>query len=300
MMKRLFYLTLSLVMMTCGAVAYAKPAADCRLHLASAASSTQPDSTHEPAAHYGHTTLHTENQRLKSENETQRARIVLLIVTLCFILTGMLAHTLYRRHERLRRTKIKEKLRAIAAEKYRNSLAQVEENELQIKKLEKKLQQAEVKKNELLQQISTDEILLLELDNRRVQLSEQLQKLNERAFHASPLYFKLKQLARNGTSEEMMTEGDWRQLAGEVDAMYAGFAGYLYEVCPSLSAQDMQLCLLLKAGFGPKEIACITCRSKQAVTSARKKLAQRIHGNPASPDQWDKFIRDFPQPRQDG
>ena len=53
---------------------------------------------------------------------------------------------------------------------------------------------------------------------------------------------------------------------------------------------EMQVCLLIKIGVPPTQIAYITSHTKQAITSIRKRLYKKVFNMDGSPEDWDIFI----------
>lgn len=267
----------------------------CLTYTDSISRSQQAEEVIKADALYNYSFQQAESQRVKVINKTLGLQITSLIITLFLILSiGAIYYLMNRKNRRLQQSRMEEKLKAIADEQYRNSLTYVEERRKQMQELEQRAQQTHQRKSELQQQIEADERQLLELESQRIALQERVRQLTQAAFHDSPLYHKLKRLSKLAASpHENITDEDWQQLTEDIDAMCTGFIHRLNQVCPALSEQELHISLLLRIEFVPTEIACLVNRSKQAITSARKKLAQRIAGEDASPDQWDRFVKDL-------
>lgn len=56
---------------------------------------------------------------------------------------------------------------------------------------------------------------------------------------------------------------------------------------------EVKVCLLIKIGLSPQQIATITIRSKQAITSIRKRLYKKVFNEEGSTEQWDSFIHNL-------
>ena len=61
-------------------------------------------------------------------------------------------------------------------------------------------------------------------------------------------------------------------------------------VC-QLKKQELRVCLLLKAGFSPINIALLTAHSRQSISSTRRRLYERTFMEKGTPSQWDEFIK---------
>ena len=55
-------------------------------------------------------------------------------------------------------------------------------------------------------------------------------------------------------------------------------------------AQEMRITLLIKAGIAPADIARLTSRSKQSVSSTRSRLFLKAFGRKGTPAEWDEFV----------
>lgn len=94
-------------------------------------------------------------------------------------------------------------------------------------------------------------------------------------------------------SDKPMKEDDWKCLMETARKAYPFFLKRLREFYP-LSQLESRVSFLLKLEFSPSQIAILTARSKQAVTSIRKRLCGKaLPGGQPSAGQWDRFIRKF-------
>lgn len=96
----------------------------------------------------------------------------------------------------------------------------------------------------------------------------------------------------NGTRRSL-TEEDWSMLAQEINSKNPQFTKKLLDKY-ILSDIEYHVCLLLKIGFTPIQISKIICRSKENVTSIRRRLSQKAQlSSTPSPKDWDKFIQEL-------
>lgn len=86
------------------------------------------------------------------------------------------------------------------------------------------------------------------------------------------------------------TDSDWQQLARTLDEVYPGYTNRL-SALTRLSTHEHRVCLLLKAGFEPAEIAQLVLRSKSAVSSVRSRLYEKCFGRKGTPADWDMVIK---------
>lgn len=94
----------------------------------------------------------------------------------------------------------------------------------------------------------------------------------------------------NGGDDKTMTDDDWEALHTAVLSAYPTFKRRLADLC-RLSAHDYHVCLLIKIDVKPSDIARITIRSDEAITSTRRRLYERAFGRKGKPSDWDEVIK---------
>ena len=94
----------------------------------------------------------------------------------------------------------------------------------------------------------------------------------------------------NSTDIRVLTDADWADLEDAVSAVCPDFRTRLSDLC-RMSAHDYHVCLLLKMGIKPSDIARLTARSDEAITSTRRRLYARAFGRKGTPAEWDEVIR---------
>lgn len=97
-------------------------------------------------------------------------------------------------------------------------------------------------------------------------------------------------LKLNGGDEKPLNDADWQELETVVLAAYPHFRQRLYDLC-RLSKHDYHVCLLLKLSFKPSDIARLTIRSDEAISSTRRRLYERGFGRKGIPAEWDEVIQ---------
>lgn len=96
-------------------------------------------------------------------------------------------------------------------------------------------------------------------------------------------------LLRLAEENGLLVEADRRALERRINTVYADFTPRLRSFC-RLSAYEYDICLLLKAGFTPIQIATLTAHTKQSVATTRSRLYQKTFGKKGNSRQWDEFI----------
>ena len=105
----------------------------------------------------------------------------------------------------------------------------------------------------------------------------------------SDIYYRLRQIVNGGDSTRI-TDEEWKAVEEAVLKVYPSFKNRLYDLC-RLSEHDYHVCLLLKMEFRPTDIACLTVRSDEAISSTRRRLFERAFGHKGSPKDWDDVVK---------
>ena len=87
-----------------------------------------------------------------------------------------------------------------------------------------------------------------------------------------------------------LSEDDWSQLTEYIDATYPNFIARLLELYP-MKELEIRVCILLKMNLPLSQISEITIKSKQAITSIRKRLYEKVYEQKGIPEQWDNLVK---------
>lgn len=91
------------------------------------------------------------------------------------------------------------------------------------------------------------------------------------------------------SKEKKMTDELSEELMEVFNRTYPEFYPHITELC-KLSDLNYMICVLIKIGFNPTDIGILVCKSKQAITSARKRMYSKAFGKDAKPEKWDEII----------
>lgn len=103
----------------------------------------------------------------------------------------------------------------------------------------------------------------------------------------SNAYNTLKNEIQNGTFK--ISEGIWQQLSCLVNTIYPNFDKEL-ESFLKVSQQEYKICLLIKLGVLPSNMAKILNVTKEAITASRRRMYNKAFKAKGSPQEWDKLI----------
>lgn len=239
---------------------------------------------------YNYQLREKENQRLKDINTRQNAQVAGLLFILILSAVSVFSYSQYSRRKKEQKREQQRRLEEEKERQYRKSLQFIEENKKHIQYLEHQLQTSKSEKDQLHQELLHAQKELIEDTNRQVVSAQKEQILSEASLKHSDIYILFHQSAKNMSK---VTDADWITLQDAVDKTYQNFSKRLCALYPKITEQEMHVCLLVKISISATGIAHLTMRSKQAVTSSRKKLYEKIHGQQGSPDKLDQFIQDF-------
>lgn len=105
-------------------------------------------------------------------------------------------------------------------------------------------------------------------------------------FHSSDYYLALRKRITNG---ERLSKEDWDTLEDKLKHVYPRFTGTLFNL-HKMSQIEYQVCLLLKLGVPPSEIATILCKDSSTISTIRSRLYQKVFGKKGGSRDWDQFI----------
>ena len=191
-------------------------------------------------------------------------------------------------HERNKRKHIAqllrmERMKEVQEQQYKRSLAYMEENEKKMKELEEQMEKTG-QENTLLRKT----IQKLKYANELASIQMQEHQQADKQVKSSAIYQRI-QIRLNNKESIGMNDEIWKELEEVVEQAYSGFLKRIEDLCP-LNWQERNLCLLLKAGFTPSNIAILTAHSKQSISSTRSRLYERSFLEKGTPSQWDEFI----------
>ncbi|MEG1617322.1 MAG: tetratricopeptide repeat protein [Bacteroidales bacterium] len=87
----------------------------------------------------------------------------------------------------------------------------------------------------------------------------------------------------------VLTDDDWQSLINTIEEEYPDFSKKLSQLYP-FNPTEIRVCILIKLNFKPVQIAQLVHRSKQSISSIRKRLHIKIFHKEGTPDDFDKFI----------
>ena len=242
-----------------------------------------------------------ENRKLKIQTFQERRLKVIFCIAFVFSILLFIAYREYHKRKEQAKRIQRQKLERIKKEQYQLSLAQIEKNKKEIEILEFSLREAETTQNQLQQDLLNAQKKLIEKNSEQIEARQKVQDQAEAKLKQSEIYKKFHSVLK-GEEEEKEEEKeeeevkinntDWQTLNQAIDETYNQFSQRLQELYP-ITDIELKVCLLLKINLSPLQIATISTRSKQAISSIRKRLYKKFFNEEGSTEQWDNFIQDF-------
>ena len=251
---------------------------------------TNTETIRKMQALYNYQLKEKENSRLQHQAANYKLWNILLVFSLLSLVFLFIAYHQFRKKKEQQRLVKQERIKQIQKDRYAQSNTYLEKNKEQIKVLELSLHKAEIEKDQLRQDLLKAQKSLIEKTNEQITATQRVQKQSELALKHSDIYKKF-HFAVQG-SDEKIGNDDWKELMCAVDEAYNQFTTRLLELYP-MKTIEIQVCVLIKIGLSPAQIAFITIRSRQAISSIRKRLYSKVMGKDGTPEQWDIFISTF-------
>ena len=115
------------------------------------------------------------------------------------------------------------------------------------------------------------------------------QKLSEREQVAGSTIYAAIQSHLGKAGDVPLSDEEWQQLHQTVNAVYPNFREKLTSLTP-MNNFEYQVCLLLKIGVKPSDIASLTAHSRESVTASRRRLYEKAMKKSGKPSDWDALV----------
>lgn len=253
---------------------------------------TQTETVAKIDAVYNYNIREEENERLKEEITTDRFIMAVAAMLVIAAILAVLAFMQYSKKKRLA-----ERMKYENEKRYLNSLYEqsskfISDNNSKIEALKQELAASASKNMSLAAALKAKEKQLSNL-NMMAEIRTKNRELAAAGLENSDIRTKIFTLLNDNTTVDFgkkLTAEDWQLLDEEVNSHYPEFKERISELC-KISDSEYKVCLLLKVGVSPKDIATLTIKTKSAISVMRKRLYTKAFGNNATPEMWDEFIR---------
>lgn len=238
---------------------------------------------------YQHT--EEENLQLQLTNESQKNKILLSLFALVCTITLACFIFSYQRKKNKEALRVAHILGQLEAEKHKQSLVAIKENEQKIAELSDLQKEAKHQNNHLLQELTLLQKEMMELRNREIKDTNNNEAIRIKTFEQSSLYGLLKRASINDKIN--ISAEDWNRIQSTLDFVYPHFRKRLQDLYPNLSIIEEQVCWLIKLSINPAGIARIVKRSNSAISNIRARLHKKIHKASGNSKTFDEIIKNL-------
>lgn len=253
--------------------------------------SIRTETIHKIDALYNYHKFEKENIKLKKENFNHRNLIFFLVLVALFSL--LLFAVFWQKNKRKEQTMLlqQEKLKRQQEKLKQYSQEQIEENKKRIEELSWQLENVVKDKDLLHRNLLLVQKEQIEKDNRRIEEMQEMQRKVEAGLYMTNIYNKFQTVANSKEKSQLLKIEDWQELQEQVDEAYGGFTTRLKELYPQISEKELHICLLIKIGVTPTQMATIMISSKQDISSVRSRLYTKLSGTKGSSKQCDQLVQ---------
>lgn len=142
-----------------------------------------------------------------------------------------------------------------------------------------------IKQSQKILELKVDKYKLLK-EKKEYKPLDKLAK-EEREVRESHIYQCL--VAAIGEQTFHLTEKDWKDIKEIINQAYENFDSNLRGFL-DVNPQEYKICLLLKMGFSPTNIAHFVNLTKEAITASRRRMYTKAFNKKGKPSDWDKII----------
>ena len=250
---------------------------------------------------YNYQMREEENKQLKMENERKQAAVVcILLIAILAISTTISIYTHYSKKKKAEYQMQIGRLKRLKEEQYQRSAQFIEENNLKIEELEKQLGEISQENSTLKSQLQRQKEIIFNT-NKQAEIEWNEQEKAKAAFLRSDIYKHFSTLAHPDTQKEERNDApktkkakdqlaqDWILLEQGINSVYKNFSENL-KILHKFNEHEWHVCLLIKIGIQPVDMAIITRHSAESITATRRRLYEKVFLQKGDPKKWDAFI----------
>ena len=236
---------------------------------------------------YNYKLREKENQKLKAEKQQRQFVFYAALGTCVLLLTMAFGYVQYIRRKRVELQQRLENANRVKEEAEQRSEHFIRENEQKIAALEQQLRESDAAHREQLQRQKE----MMEWENRQARAAMEKQRLLKETMVETDIRKEL--VARLSTSHNgnrMLKERDWPRIEREIEVCSPDFKEKLQTLYPDYSEFEYHLCLLIRLGMRPVDMAELTAHTKESVTATRRRMYEKVFRKKGTPSDWDEII----------
>ena len=236
---------------------------------------------------YNYKLREKENQKLKAEKQRRQLLLYGVLGGCALLLSVAFGYVQYVRRKRAELLQCLEYANRVKEETEQRSEQLIRENEQKIVALEQQLRETDIAHREQLELQKE----MLRLENSQAQAVLEKKRLVEAAIKDADVRKDLEaRLAASYVGNKMLKGKDWLRIEGEIEALSPGFREKLQTLYPHFSEFEYHLCLLIRLGIRPSDMAALTAHTKESVTAARRRMYEKVFRKKGTPSDWDEIV----------
>ena len=236
---------------------------------------------------YNYKLREKESQKLKAEKQQRQFVFYAALGTCVLLLAVAFGYVQYVHRKRVELQQRLEHANRVREEAEQRNGQFIRKNEQKIAALDQQLREADSAHREQLQRQKE----MMEWENRQARAAMEKQRLLKETMVETDIRKEL--VARLSTSHvgnKMLKERDWLRIEREIKACSSDFKEKLQTLYPDFSEFEYHLCLLIRLGMRPVNMAELTAHTKESVTAARRRMYEKVFRKKGSPSDWDEIV----------
>ena len=236
---------------------------------------------------YNYKLREKENQKLKAEKQQRQFVFYAALGTCVLLLTMAFGYVQYIRRKRVELQQRLENANRVKEEAEQRSEHFIRENEQKIAALEQQLRESDAAHREQLQRQKE----MMEWENRQARAAMEKQRLLKETMVETDIRKELVAcLSTSHIGNRMLKERDWPRIEREIEVCSPDFKEKLQTLYPDYSEFEYHLCLLIRLGMRPVDMAELTAHTKESVTATRRRMYEKVFRKKGTPSDWDEII----------
>ena len=236
---------------------------------------------------YNYKLREKESQKLKAEKQQRQFVFYAALGTCVLLLAVAFGYVQYVHRKRVELQQRLEHANRVREEAEQRSELFIRENKQKIAVLEQQLREADAAHREQLERQKE----MIQWENRQAKAVLEKQRLMEAAMEDTDVRKELSaRLSSNYVGNKMLKGADWQRIENEIELLSPGFKEKLQALYPDFSEFEYHLCLLIRLGMRPVDMAGLTAHTKESVASARRRMYEKVFRKKGSPGDWDAIV----------
>lgn len=239
----------------------------------------------EMNAIYNYNLREKENLRLTLKNKNMTISIIAILLISVIVISLLVILWINNRRKKHKLEIGLEKLRRVKDEERAKSSAQIQLNKDKLEEMRRKLNSIDLENDELKVSLKEKEERMAHLVAIAELEKKQADNANARLM-TSNIFMHIHQCASQG---EALKSIEWNRITKEIEDLFPEFRKKVYALFVP-SEHEYHILLLMKARFTSIQIATLTARSKQAISTAKARMYQKAFNKKGRAEEWDFII----------